>query len=238
MTNRRNFNRADRFLSEEMTEDERKQFLQDLEHDPELLQETKGLTDLLNNIGHPESFRLRRKMEVIYARDTYHKVHRHFFENKYFRSSVAALIVVVLVFATLIIFRNSSLRNPHSDLFVQHNRIYHELHFPQFFTSKRVGLLLESYFRGEVLIRDFPTQDTIYRDLSQLNYSWESSNREEVVLSLYNNREKLVIRQRSRSGSMIIATPEKEGVYYWTLEADESIILVGRFYIKYGHQEE
>lgn len=238
MTNRRNFNRADRFLSEEMTEDERKQFLHDLEHDPELLEETKGLTDLLNNIGHPESFRLRREMEAIYARDTYHRVHRRFFENKYFKSSVAALIVVLLVFATLLIFHNSNLKNPHSDLFVKHNSVYHEMPFPEFFTSKRVGLLLESYFRGEVLIRDFPTQDTIYRDLSQLNYTWESSNREEVVLSLYNNRENLVIRQRSKSGRMIIDTPEKEGLYYWTLEADESIILVGRFYIRYGQQEE
>ena len=234
MTNRRDFNRVDRFLSEEMTEDERKQFLQDLEKDPELLKETKELTNLLNNIGHPESFRLRRKMEAIYARDTYEKVNRHFFENKYFRSSVAALLIVVLAFGTLLIIQNIRLKNSDSDLFVEHNRVYHELQLPKFFTSKRVGLLLESYFRGQVLIQGFPSQDTIFREVTELNYSWESSNRQEVVLSLYNNREKLVIRQRSRSESIIIPTPEEEGVYYWTLEADESIILVGRFYINYN----
>lgn len=234
MTNRRDFNRVDRFLSEEMTEDERKQFLQDLEYNPELLEETKGLTDLLNNIGHPESFRLRRKMEVIYARDTYQRVQRHFFENKYFKSAVAALIIVMLVFATLLIFRNTSLKNPDSDLFVDRNPVHKELSFPKYFTSKRMGLLLESYFRGQVLIQGFPSQDTIFRELTELNYSWESSNRQEVVLSVYNNREKLVVRHRSRSESLIVPTPEEEGVYYWMLEADENIILVGRFYINYN----
>lgn len=221
----------DRYFSGEMTEKEKKEFLNLINEDSLIEKEFNETKDLFENIGSAESLELKEKIEKIYALEASNNLQKQFnLFSKRSNVAVAAIIVSLLIVSVFLICNTRQTTDIKNQLV--ENGIEIEAPFINTPLNSRLETLIESNFRNEVIVIQTPTANAIVDQFETLTYSWRKAQPGQITINIYDVGDNNILRENCSVDGIKIHAPGKRGVYYWVIETEEEIIEIGRFYVR------
>jgi hypothetical protein len=215
-----------RYLSREMTPEERRQFEKKLEGDRDLKAGVLRQKEVLDTLKEEGVIDLLEKLDKLRKKQISKDL-----GNKGLKSSklflLAASVVVLLGFATITLlnidtsFRQNINRTAAEDLKGQ-----------RFELPESYGNLRKIVQRGTTFVMIRPPDSLVFQTNSEVNFLWKYENDIPLEITVVNSRDEVIHSGSSQNAKWyILQLNFPDGIYMYTISEGDILLHVGVFFI-------